>query len=156
MKSIRHSSTFERKNEGVSSLLKGETPSIKNSKSTLLDPSFFSGAISTSLPQDKDIFEWKLNAKHQIGLFVSKFYPDIQSSFEIISGNQNRLLYSKFRVKFWPLYMDSVNVLYSDLGGREQSAEWIQFDRKVAVIVILRLWPAQERLFIWTWLGESA
>lgn len=44
-----------------------------------------------------DIFEWKKNAKHQIGLFVSKTYPDTHTSFEVVSGNQNRLLYSKFR-----------------------------------------------------------
>ncbi|KAL4466773.1 hypothetical protein ABPG74_010370 [Tetrahymena malaccensis] len=45
----------------------------------------------------QSIFEWKINAKHQIGLFVSKFYPDIRTSFEIVSGHQNRLLYTKFK-----------------------------------------------------------
>lgn len=53
-------------------------------------------ARSTSVVNQRttsSIFDWKLNAKQQIGLVLSKRFPNIGAAFEEISCHNNRILY---------------------------------------------------------------
>eukprot|EP00825_Cyclidium_porcatum_P013302 TRINITY_DN1701_c0_g3_i2.p1 TRINITY_DN1701_c0_g3~~TRINITY_DN1701_c0_g3_i2.p1 ORF type:complete len:627 (+),score=122.35 TRINITY_DN1701_c0_g3_i2:88-1968(+) len=41
-------------------------------------------------------FDWKLNAKQQLGLVLTRKFPDLTKSFDVISGYRKKLLYDKF------------------------------------------------------------
>jgi len=45
---------------------------------------------------DKSSFDWKLHARQQIGLALSKQFNDIITSFQVISGKKNRMEYAQF------------------------------------------------------------
>lgn len=41
-------------------------------------------------------FDWKLNAKQQLGLVLTRRFPDLTKSFDVISGYRKKLLYDRF------------------------------------------------------------
>lgn len=70
----------------------------ENSNRSLLSPSSsLKGLSVTSSPRNLNwSLDWKANARQQIGLVLSKKFPDISKAFEIISGHSNRITYKAF------------------------------------------------------------
>ncbi|CAK76335.1 unnamed protein product (macronuclear) [Paramecium tetraurelia] len=56
--------------------------------------------------ESKSSFDWKMNARQQIGLIISRHYPNVKESFDIVSGYRKKLVFQKF--KKW---IDEKNVL---------------------------------------------
>ncbi|CAD8157187.1 unnamed protein product [Paramecium pentaurelia] len=56
--------------------------------------------------ESRSSFDWKMNARQQIGLIISRHYPNVKESFDIVSGYRKKLVFQKF--KKW---MDEKNVL---------------------------------------------
>ncbi|CAK62279.1 unnamed protein product (macronuclear) [Paramecium tetraurelia] len=56
--------------------------------------------------ESRSSFDWKMNARQQIGLIISRHYPSVKESFDIVSGYRKKLVFQKF--KKW---IDEKNVL---------------------------------------------
>ncbi|KAM3134464.1 hypothetical protein pb186bvf_013430 [Paramecium bursaria] len=56
--------------------------------------------------ETRSSFDWKMNARQQIGLIISRHYPSVKDSFDIVSGYRKKLVFQKF--KKW---IDEKNVL---------------------------------------------
>ncbi|CAD8159524.1 unnamed protein product [Paramecium octaurelia] len=56
--------------------------------------------------ESRSSFDWKMNARQQIGLIISRHYPNVKESFDIVSGYRKKLVFQKF--KKW---LDEKNVL---------------------------------------------
>ncbi|CAD8069030.1 unnamed protein product [Paramecium sonneborni] len=56
--------------------------------------------------ESRSSFDWKMNARQQIGLIISRHYPNVKESFDIVSGYRKKLVFQKF--KKW---IDDKNVL---------------------------------------------
>lgn len=60
-------------------------PNFSQQRSATVSPtSPFSGSIFQNMPSNKQEFDWKKNAKQQLGLILSKQYTDLRAGFDSI------------------------------------------------------------------------
>ncbi|EGR32180.1 hypothetical protein IMG5_093040 [Ichthyophthirius multifiliis] len=88
--------------------------------------------------EGRDSLDWKINAKQQIGLVLSRQYQNLEQSFEQISNYKNRIIYSQFEqwveksraLQGFNLNNQLIQQVFSDLDPHKKGyltkKDWIQ------------------------------